>query len=621
MEVSLDPLPLKRVLAMEENGTEHLPPELSQEEKSLALLGRIDFGQEFKKIKKEEDGNKKDEKEKEIVQVWPWQGLVDHLQQAHQELAIILDMINHVEASEAVTVARMERPKLQPQEICSDLALRAASKLHHFRNVGKYLKRSAQALEQQVEREAVFYGALMRLQRNWKVKRQRGVAAGPVGSAGFSIDVGTSESAPCIITLEQDSVGLLTAHLPAGLSLSSLHVTLHSKQTAFKFGKETERLPATTKERKSDTTGLPEVSKPGERGVGPGVDRGATSTQAILRQIQTANFEAQVFEWVGRQALSLSPHINVTGLSDTCLQLSLGTGTTLNVHLIPMASLAEESEGADTESTVLAPRTPDHQHMRILPNEGSLSVCLQQAYQHFLNGRQDQASAKETGKVKDVQSEAAGLVKHVSAVMQHRVACDRIISVLEKQVHGVPELRLLSHPTWHAQVSTWDLWLDVPDSTLVGRWQASVVLREDALTIAGLPAGDDNEKLTSVPCALSELSPFLLFQMAAHLVAWLHAEASGMGMETRHDLLSITFELDDYEDVSLVASPDVRSHTINWSLRLSGSKSDDFDVTSRFLGALPLETLRGIVIDLVNEKMDVKPGGDAALCGEVFSEP
>lgn len=29
-------------------------------------------------------------------------------------------------------------------------------------NVGKYLKRSAQALEHQVEREAVFYGALMR---------------------------------------------------------------------------------------------------------------------------------------------------------------------------------------------------------------------------------------------------------------------------------------------------------------------------------------------------------------------------------------------------------------------------------------------------------------------------
>ena len=138
-----------------------------------------------------------------------------------------------------------------------------------------------------------------RLQRNWKVKRQRGVAAGPVGSAGFSIDVGTSESNPCMITLEQDSVGLLTAHLPAGLSLSSLHVSLHSTPPLFKFGKETERVTATMKEVRRDTTGLPEVSKPevtkpGERGVGPGVDRGATSTQAMLRQIQTANFEAQV---------------------------------------------------------------------------------------------------------------------------------------------------------------------------------------------------------------------------------------------------------------------------------------------------------------------------------------
>lgn len=141
----------------------------------------------------------------------------------------------------------------------------------------------------------------------------------------------------------------------------------------------------------------------------------------------------QVFEWVGQQALSLSPDLNVTGLSDTCLQLSLGDGTSLNVHLIPMKeSLAEESEGLDKDLTGLAPRTPDHQHVRMLPNEGSLGVCLQQAYQHFLNGRQDQ---KETGKGgKDAQSESAGLVKRVAAVMRHRVLCDRIISVLEKQV-------------------------------------------------------------------------------------------------------------------------------------------------------------------------------------------
>jgi hypothetical protein len=104
--------------------------------------------------------------------------------------------------------------------------------------------------------------------------------------------------------------------------------------------------------------------------------------------------------------------------------------------------------------------------------------------------------------------------------------------------------------------------------------------------------------------------------MAAHLVAWLHAEALGMGVEPRRDLLSLTFELDNYEDVSLVASPAVKSHTINWSLRLSGSKSEDLDATNRFLGSLSLETLRGIVIDLVNEKTDVKPGGDTSLRGD-----
>lgn len=147
--------------------------ELTQEEKSLALLARIDFGQESKKAKTE-DGT--EEKEEEAVQVWPWQGLVEHLNQAHQELIVILDLINHVrpfqfltsfvtiwtgyfkncvallsknisyqaevdietftlqvEESEAVTVARMERPKLLQHETCSDLALRASSKLHHFR--------------------------------------------------------------------------------------------------------------------------------------------------------------------------------------------------------------------------------------------------------------------------------------------------------------------------------------------------------------------------------------------------------------------------------------------------------------------------------------------------------
>jgi hypothetical protein len=81
-----------------------------------------------------------------------------------------------------------------------------------------------------------------------------------------------------------------------------------------------------------------------------------------------------------------------------------------------------------------------------------------------------------------------------------------------KQVAGVPHLRLSSHPTWHAQVSAWDLWLDLPDSTMVDRWQANIVLREDILTIAGLPPGKGGNQ-APVACTLSELSPFLLYQV------------------------------------------------------------------------------------------------------------
>lgn len=101
-----------------------------------------------------------------------------------------------------------------------------------------------------------------------------------------------------------------------------------------------------------------------------------------------------------------------------------------------------------------------------------------------------------------------------------------------------------------------------------------------------------------------------VLQVAGQLVAWVHAEATGMGVVVRRDLLSITFDLDNYEDVALVASPDVKSHTVNWVLRKSGSRLEDFEDSQRFLGSLPLEIVKGIVVDLINEKLEQKVGGD-----------
>lgn len=139
-----------------------------------------------------------------------------------------------------------------------------------------------------------------------------------------------------------------------------------------------------------------------------------------------------MFEWVGREALLLSPSINVTGLSDRCLQLSLGHATTLTLHLSPTAG---DSEVPVKEGWQLPqPTLPDGSKSRSPPNESSLGICLQQAYQQFISGRLDSVSSKETAKTKDGHSEAAEVVKHLSAIMRHRVACQKVVSVLEKLV-------------------------------------------------------------------------------------------------------------------------------------------------------------------------------------------
>jgi mediator of RNA polymerase II transcription subunit 17 len=60
----------------------------------LTLLGRIDFGEAVEKDSKKAKSGK--EPAPATAAAWPWQGLVENLQQAHQELNIILDFITHV---------------------------------------------------------------------------------------------------------------------------------------------------------------------------------------------------------------------------------------------------------------------------------------------------------------------------------------------------------------------------------------------------------------------------------------------------------------------------------------------------------------------------------------------
>ncbi|KAM1394190.1 hypothetical protein ACFX2F_030272 [Malus domestica] len=89
--------------------------------------------------------------------------MVGNLQLAHQELSVIIDLINTVETNDSVIMASMTRPKPLPNEAMSNLVVSATTKLQCFRHLGKYFKQSAIALDRQVTREARFYDALISL--------------------------------------------------------------------------------------------------------------------------------------------------------------------------------------------------------------------------------------------------------------------------------------------------------------------------------------------------------------------------------------------------------------------------------------------------------------------------
>ncbi|KAK3029292.1 hypothetical protein RJ639_040128 [Escallonia herrerae] len=134
--------------------------DVEYEEKRVKLIRRVDFAWA---VEREDPTKKQKQTSKESAAApWPWQSMLENLQSARQELSVILDLINTVEANDAATVVGMTRPKPLPNELLSDYAVSTATKLQSFRHLGMYFKQSAKALEQQVAREARFYGALIR---------------------------------------------------------------------------------------------------------------------------------------------------------------------------------------------------------------------------------------------------------------------------------------------------------------------------------------------------------------------------------------------------------------------------------------------------------------------------
>ncbi|KAB5524799.1 hypothetical protein DKX38_022548 [Salix brachista] len=620
LEMSLDKLPVKRLESIEENGFERFPTmvrltplNIIRADKLEWQLPNIEF--QFLCVKVNS------------AILFIYSGYSD-IGYDEKQVSLIrrIDFGWAVEANDAVTVAGMTRPKPLPNEILADLAVSTATKLQCYRvwfssflyllgkygrkmNLGKYFKQSAKALEQQVAREARFYGALIRLQQNWKVKRQRVAAIAP-GNEGFMIDLFDNSlydsvavfqpSSLSTIRIDHNSDGMLAINLPS----KSCHSLL--------FGFLSEHSNAGPKKsNKSKTHGSLEnpSKKPEKESLSD--NECVKDTHLLLRK---------VFEMVNRGAVNQSSGLNVTGIQENYVQLCIGPGISIYVSVVP----------SDQGDQAIDSEDPENLESAAVPSDSFDGVKLE------AKGRPFSTSTRMPGQP---ANDGSGLLSHFCLSLSHRIISNKVLMELENVVCRVPYLHLISHPTWHSRSSAWTIYMKIPPSILHASSQArtpdiqnmknvksefwtKVMVRDDCINIEaeGAPnvvglfkdSSDDICSTNKYDCNLDDLPVIILQQVASQVIRWLHEEALAVGIKANRDFLCLSFELEQGEILSLVAhvDPEDIQGCISWLLTMEDSFAEEkklhmniADGASeyrKFLGYLPLDVLYSTLMDLVS---------------------
>lgn len=644
LQLSLDKLPIKRLDSIEENGNERFPLDVDYDEKRVSLIRRIDFAWA---IEKDEEKKKQKKSSKETTP-WQWQGMVENLQLAHQELSVIIDFINTVETNDAVTVASMTRPKSLPNEALSDLAVSAATKLQCYRQVGKYFKQSAKAFEQQVAREARFYGALIRLQQNWKVKRQRQTSLVP-GNEGFTFDLFDNSYDQGAIVRSSPMSTVRVNHDAAGMLAINVSPELcHSLQ----FGFVSAQPDDMQKKSNENQSHLPGEDCLGETRIESSSDEECVKkTHSLLRDVHQAIFNEQVFDLVNREAFNTSTGFTLTGIRENYLQLSLGQGTSVYLSLVSTGQDNPTVEGELTNNADDNAFSPlessdilmhDAQQNTLKKGRNSNSTCyeiyIQQIYHEHIFGRGSEKPISSGNRLSGAQAkDGSNLLSHFFMSLAHRIFSTKILAELENVVFKVPYLQLISNPTWHSRGSSWTLFMEVPPSILRGcqvktsdhfenntikrQFWTKVVVIDDCISVkaegspnvSGLFKGksEDTHSINKYECNLADLPVIILQQVASQIINWLYHEALMVGIKANRDFLCLSFELEQGETLGLVANVDPKDSDgcISWSLvmedsfaevqKLHTNITDGASEYRKFLGPLSLELLYATLIDLI----------------------
>ncbi|KAG8381841.1 hypothetical protein BUALT_Bualt05G0014700 [Buddleja alternifolia] len=656
LKISLDKLPIKRLEAIEEHGAERFPSDVGYDEKRVNLIRRIDFAwaverEDPSKKKQKSEGATSKEGTTATQQQWQWQSLVENLQLARQELSVIIDLINTVEANDAVTVAGMTRPKQLPNELLSDLAVSTATKLQCFRHLGKYFKQSAKGLEEQIAREARFYGALIRLQQNWKIKRHRLVAAAS-GNEGFYLDLFDNSlydstvvfrpSSMSTIPIEHDSAGMLAVNLPRK-SCHSLQFEFLGSSSAYNMRKSGEAKTHASTEKLSKEIGREHTKD----------DEYVRDIHLTLREFHRAIHDEQVFDLVNREACNSSLGVNLTGIKENYLRLNVGQEASVSISLV--------SSGQD-DQTVAASEANSKEASNVhfgsfdgskfgegidkgnalgIPNPLGFEIYLRQIFHEYVF-----VKAKNKA-IYSIRSQIPGqtlednsnILGHFCMSLAHRIYSNKVRSVLESLVCRTPYVHLISHPTWHSRTSSWTLSMKIPQSILHAGsqiqtsgygsiknvrsqfWTKVVVIDdsinvegEGAPNVAGLFKGkyEGVRSISGYECDLADLPIILLQQVASQIIQWLHEEALTVGIKANRDFLSLAFELDQGEIVKLVAhvDPEDTQGCISWWLTMDDGLTEEHKFRSdlsdgesenrKFLGYLSLDLLYSTLLDFLN---------------------
>ncbi|KAL3839847.1 hypothetical protein ACJIZ3_024438 [Penstemon smallii] len=648
LEISLDKLPIKRLDALEENGYERFPSDLVYDEKRVNLIRRIDFAwavereDPSKKQKKSESTTSAKEDTTTNQQSWQWQSLVENLQLAQQELSVILDLISTVEANDAVTVASMIRPKQLPNEILSDLAVSTATKLQCFRHLGKYFKQSAKGLEEQIDREGRFYGALIRLQQNWKVKRNRMVAAAS-GNEGFYIDLFDNSlydsASMSTIIVNHDSAGMLSVNLPPK-SCHSLRFEFLGFNSAYNLKKSGEAktlkltedsYKETGKEHADDVESVKEI-------------------HLTLREVHRAIHDEQVFELVNREACNPSLGVNLTGIKENYLRLSINQGASVCISLESSGQDDGESDKKHVETSYVPLASFDGSKFGEgldkakklgIPNQVGFEIYLRQLFHEyvFVKAKNKSTSSFKSQIPPQPLKDNSNILGHFCMSLAHRIFSNKVLFLLENLVYRTPYVHLVSHPTWHSRTSAWTLSMKIPQSILQAGNQiqssdsgnvknvrshfwTKVVVIDDSINVEG--EGSPNvvslfkgksESVSSIngyDCDLADLPIILLQQVASQIIHWLHEEALAVGIKANKDFLSLAFELEQGEIAKLVAhvDPEDTQGCISWWLILDNGFTEEHKIHSgisngesesrKFLGYLSLDMLYSTLLDFLN---------------------